>query len=322
MDPKRRPSASPIRKRARNPAGTTSIRKNRHAASRVCVAKSSPPRPPKPSSRSTSPTPWACSPARSACAARNSARRSRPSAATARKWVPIAKDLEEDVADNLREIIARHWIQGFEFQNSIKRWYTSEKLATHLTGFTGEIEETKDENGKPGTKVVGRFGVEYSMEDYLAGRDGWREHCRDQRGLVVPGNSSSLMPPRAGLNVQLTIDMGLQAIVEEELDAGLAEFKSELGAVILMDPKTGEILAMASRPHFDLNRRELGEDGNGAGFNFAIQAVYEPGSTFKMIADIRGDQRGSRDALHLGVLSQRPLHRRQTEVPDHTPSAI
>jgi cell division protein FtsI/penicillin-binding protein 2 len=55
------------------------------------------------------------------------------------------------------------------------------------------------------------------------GRDGWREHCRDSRGLVVPGNASSLLPPRAGLNVQLTLDMGLQAIVEEELDACLAE---------------------------------------------------------------------------------------------------
>jgi cell division protein FtsI/penicillin-binding protein 2 len=199
-------------------------------------------------------------------------------------WIPIVKELPEDVADSLREIIARHWIDGFEFQNSIKRWYTSEKLATHLTGFTGEIDTT-GENGKPETKVVGRFGVEYSMEDYLAGRDGWREHNRDQRGLVVPGNSASLMPPRAGLNVQLTIDMGLQAIVEEELDAGLAEFKSELGAVVLMDPKTGEILAMTSRPNFDLNRREgLGKDGNGAGFNFAIQGVYEPGSTFKVIA--------------------------------------
>jgi cell division protein FtsI/penicillin-binding protein 2 len=79
--------------------------------------------------------------------------------------------------------------------------------------------------------------------------------------------------------VQLTVDIGLQAIVEEEMDACLAEFKSERGAVVMMDPKTGEILAMASRPHFDLNRREkIAENG----FNFAIQAIYEPGSTFKI----------------------------------------
>ena len=193
---------------------------------------------------------------------------------------PSPRICPEDVADKLREAVDKNWIQGFEFQNSIKRWYTAPNLATHLIGFTGEIEETNDE-GKTETRVVGRFGVESSMEEYLAGRDGWREHCRDSRGLVVPGNSSSLLPPRAGLNVQLTIDMGLQAIVEEELDACLAEFESVRGTVVLMDPKTGDILAMASRPHFDLNHRE---DIAANGFNYAIQAIYEPGSTFKIVA--------------------------------------
>ncbi len=196
------------------------------------------------------------------------------------KWVPIAKELPEDIADNLRDTVDKHWIQGFEFQNSIKRWYTEENRATHLIGFTGETEETNDE-GKTETRVTGRFGVEFSMESYLAGRDGWREHCRDARGLVVPGSSSSLMPPRAGLNVQLTIDMGLQSIIEEEMDACLEEFKSIRGAVIMMDPKTGEILAMASRPNFGLNHRE---DVAKNGFNFVTQAIYEPGSTFKIIA--------------------------------------
>ncbi|MEX1049654.1 MAG: penicillin-binding protein 2 [Akkermansiaceae bacterium] len=196
------------------------------------------------------------------------------------KWVAIAKDLPDDIAEQLRETIARHWIQGFEFENSTKRWYTAPNLATHLTGFTGEVEET-DEDEKTLTRVLGRFGIESSMEEYLAGRDGWREHRRDARGLVVPGNSTSLMPPRAGLNVKLTLDMGIQAIVEEELDAGLAEFESEKGAVVLMDPKTGEILAMASRPHFDLNhKQDLAENG----FNYAIQATYEPGSTIKVVA--------------------------------------
>lgn len=196
------------------------------------------------------------------------------------KWVPVAKDLPEDVADGLRQLVDVHWLQGFEFQNSIKRWYTAPNLATHLIGFTGEIEET-NEDGKIEHRVVGRFGIESAMEEYLAGRDGWRQHSRDARGLVVPGGSTSLLPPRAGLNVQLTLDMGLQAIVEEELDANLAEFESKRGAVVLMDPHTGEILAMASRPHFDLNqRRNVATNG----FNYAVQAIYEPGSTFKIVA--------------------------------------
>src|SRR5690606_32446599 len=94
-------------------------------------------------------------------------------------------------------------------------------------------------------------------------------------------NSGSLLPPRAGLNVQLTIDMGLQAIVEEELDATLKEFESAKGTVVLMDPTTGEILAMANRPHFDLNHK-LNIAQNS--LNYAIQTTYEPGSTIKIIA--------------------------------------
>lgn len=196
------------------------------------------------------------------------------------EWLAIAKDLPEDVADNLRDAVESHWVGGFEFENSIKRWYTAPNQATHLIGFTGEVEK-KDDEGKPHTQVLGLFGVESSMEAFLAGRDGSREHFRDARGLVVPGNSASLKPPRAGLNVKLTIDMGIQSIVEEELDKGLAEFQSARGAVILMDPKTGEILAMASRPQFDLNlKQDLAENG----YNYAIQAIYEPGSTIKIVA--------------------------------------
>ena len=195
-------------------------------------------------------------------------------------WLPVAKDLPQDVADHLRDEIDSHWIQGFEFENSIKRWYTAQNLATHLIGFTGEVEK-KDDEGKPHTRVLGLFGIESSMEGFLAGKDGSREHFRDARGLVVPGYSGSLKPPRAGLNVKLTIDIGIQNIVEEELDAGLAEYESAKGAVVLMDPKTGEILAMASRPNFDLNHKEnIAENG----YNYAIQAIYEPGSTIKIVA--------------------------------------
>lgn len=207
------------------------------------------------------------------------------------KWIPIAKDLTEDQADLIRDAIDKNLLQGFDFENSLKRWYTSPHLATHLLGYTGEVM-VKDDQGVPHPKMVGRAGVEYSMEAYLAGRDGWRIHRRDQRGLVVPGDASSLMPPRAGLNVKLTIDMGLQAIIEEELDAALTEYVADCGAVVLMDPKTGDVLAMASRPHYDLN---LKKDLEKNSFNYAIQGVYEPGSTIKVVA--------TSGALNAGLVS-------------------
>ena len=196
------------------------------------------------------------------------------------KWVAIAKDIPEEVADSLRETVDKNWLQGFDFENSFQRWYSSPTLATHLTGFTSEIEET-DENDQKHPRMVGTFGIECSMEEYLIGRDGWRQYQRDAHGLVMAGNSSNLQAPRPGLNVQLTIDLGLQAIVEEEIDAALAEYKAERAAVVLMDPQTGEVLAMVSRPNFDLNHKETSLKNS---FNFATQAIYEPGSTYKLVA--------------------------------------
>jgi len=140
------------------------------------------------------------------------------------KWFPIAKDIPDDTAERLREIVDENYLQGIAFENSIQRWYANPNLATHLSGFTGEVKEIT-ENGKTAYRMAGRFGVESSQEEFLAGRDGRREHRRDSRGMIVPGKASSLLPPRAGLNVKLTIDLGTQAIVEEELDAGLDQFK-------------------------------------------------------------------------------------------------
>lgn len=195
-------------------------------------------------------------------------------------WFAIKKEIADDEAEKLRQTVDDNYIQGIEFENSIKRWYTNPELAVHITGFTGEVEE-KTPEGKTVRTMKGRFGIESAVEEYLAGRDGRREHQRDSRGLVVPGEENSLLPPRAGLNVKLTIDLSMQAIVAEELDAGLKKYGSKKGAVIVMDPKTGEILAMASRPDFDLNHKKNLQE---ASFNYAIQAKYEPGSTIKIIA--------------------------------------
>lgn len=196
------------------------------------------------------------------------------------KEFALVKDLKADAAEGVRDLIAKHWLEGFFMRESSKRWYTSPDLATHVIGYTGEIKAL-DEKGGKAFRQVGKFGVEASLEEYLAGSDGWQEHRRAPNGARIPGDTSSLKPPRSGLNVQLTLDMGAQAIVEEELDAGLKEFQSERGCVIVMDPKTGEIIAMANRPHFNLN---LLEDLDKNATNFALQAIYEPGSTIKIVA--------------------------------------
>ncbi len=191
----------------------------------------------------------------------------------------IAKNLPDDVVRGVQDIIDSNWLEGITIRNSYKRFYTSETLATHVVGFTGEGKELGP-TGRPAYRQIGQFGIEKAFEEYLAGRDGFRTERRDVYGMRIPGESQAVVPPRFGLDVQLTLDMGIQAIVEEELDAGLKEFGSGRGCAIVMDPKTGEILGMASRPHFNsLNRLEHLDEPC-----FALQSIYEPGSTIKIVA--------------------------------------
>ena len=193
-----------------------------------------------------------------------------------RLYFPIAKDLPEDVADSLRGLIEENHLKGFQFENSIRRWYSSPDLAVHVVGYTGE-EEYVGPKGKKAFRQVGKFGAEAAMDEFLQGRDGVWDHLN----IPMPGQDGEMIPPVHGLNVRLTLDMGMQAIVEEELDAALAEYEAPRGCIVVLDPDTGELLAMANRPHFNLNDKRGLADG---AMNYALQGVYEPGSTFKVVA--------------------------------------
>lgn len=217
--------------------------------------------------------------------------------------VVIAKDLREDEADEIEDTLKENYIFGFRFEKSIRRWYTTGQLATHTIGYVNH-------------KGEGQCGIERAFGTYLRGRDGYRVSRKDQSGLVLLTGGGKLMPPRSGLDVKLTLDLAIQTIVEEELDWGLDEFESRRGAVVMLEPGTGDVLAIASRPHFDLNLREDIEDTS---MHYAIQAIYEPGSTFKVVA--------TSAALDLGLMRPEDKvncywgHRNMGSyyVPDHHP---
>lgn len=215
----------------------------------------------------------------------------------------LTQNVIEDEADRLEELVRENWIQGLFFRKKMKRWYASPELAVHAIGFVNY-------------KGSGQCGIERRMEKRLAGKDGWRVLKANNQGMLLAPNEGELRPPRGGLHVKLTLDFGLQSIVEEELDAALEEFIAVQGAVILLEPKTGEILAMASRPHFNLNLRE---NVAGASFNYAIQAIYEPGSTLKIVATSGALDKG---LVHPGtqVFCHHGLMREgRFTVPDHHP---
>lgn len=222
---------------------------------------------------------------------------------TTRSEFVLEAGLREDIADPLEEMVRENRIQGIRFQKGSRRWYASPELACHVIGYVNH-------------EAVGQCGIESSMSEYLAGKDGYRITKSDPRGLLLAPNQGELRPPKAGLHVQLVLDLGLQAIVEEELDAALVEFQSQQGAVILLDPDTGDLLAVASRPSYDLNVRDNMEE---ASFNYAIQALYEPGSTLKVVGtsaalDLGLANPGTQVFCHHGILVEG-----RNRIPDHHP---
>ncbi|WP_018969510.1 peptidoglycan D,D-transpeptidase FtsI family protein [Rubritalea marina] len=180
----------------------------------------------------------------------------------------IYHGLASELAVRLEKLIKDRSIKGVFLREEKRRWYPAPELATHVVGYVNR-------DGR------GLAGVESSMNGFLEGTNGYEVEMRDIRGNIMPAHKGSFRAPNNGLNVQLTIDMGIQAICEEELDRGMEEFEGVKGCVVMMKPDTGEVLAMASRPHFNLNLRQKVVSN---GFNYALQAIYEPGSTFKIVA--------------------------------------
>ena len=159
-------------------------------------------------------------------------------------------------------------MRGISFEQEATRVYPNEQLLCHILGYV---------NGDN----VGVDGIERTMDEFLRGHDGFRYTERDRTGKEIVPYRGQERDARNGCNVHLTIDMGLQNIVEMELDAAIKQFHPKSATVILMQPKTGEILAMANRPNFDLNAQDDVPPDHRR--NRAIADMIEPGSTFKIV---------------------------------------
>lgn len=158
-------------------------------------------------------------------------------------------------------------LPGIDRRTEVLRYHPALETAAHTVGFTG-------------TENEGRAGIEYTRNAELQGRDG------EGIAQVTGGLSRQRLDtrvvtrPEPGASIELTIDLPLQRIVERELQAGVAENRAVGGTAIVMDPWTGDILALANVPTFNPNA--FGDFG-AASVNRAVQSVYEPGSTFKIV---------------------------------------
>jgi cell division protein FtsI/penicillin-binding protein 2 len=161
-------------------------------------------------------------------------------------------------------------LPGVTVAAATKRFHPEGDLASLLLGFLG-----RDHGGLS--------GLEADLESVLAGQPGVLYFERDGDGQPIAVGQTQEQPGTPGSDVRLTIDRYIQRLVEDELDARVAAHKASGGSIIVMDPKTGAILAMASRPSFKLSQLDLDNPQQDLYRNRAVTDAYEPGSVMKVI---------------------------------------
>jgi cell division protein FtsI (penicillin-binding protein 3) len=161
--------------------------------------------------------------------------------------------------------VAALGLAGVGFLTEDRRYYPNRELAAHLIGYVGIDNQ-------------GLSGIESTYDSEIGGKAGQILIHTDARRRAF---SRIDRPPTAGATVELTIDKHLQHIVERELRAGIRTYDADAGAVVMLDPQTGEVLALASAPSFNPNA--FGAATSSQRRNRAVQDVYEPGSTFKVV---------------------------------------
>jgi len=176
--------------------------------------------------------------------------------------------LERNLRKEECELLLSNAEPGVIIERHAKRYYPHENIGSQVIGFT-DVDDR------------GVAGIEKRFDQYLKGQNGWVYRQRNGKGLTKPKNGFPIKPPIDGANIQLTIDLDYQTILQEELLRRLEETGAKTALGVLMDPQTGDLLAMASIPDFDPNRVSEYDLENQK--NRTITDQFEPGSTFKIV---------------------------------------
>ncbi len=215
--------------------------------------------------------------------------------------VTVKRKIDRDTEEQVRKWIDAEKIKGIQIDEDAKRYYPDANLASHVIGFTG-------------TDNQGLQGIESVMDKYLKGLPGKILSEVDARGSALPLNSEKRIDAQDGLNVVLTIDKTIQYLATKTIEKAIDDYKVKRGAIaIVMDPRNGDILAMVSKPDYDLNKpfaapagvvgvdpatwsgttnEDVGILNQTVWRNKAISDTYEPGSTFKSFTTAAGLEEG------------------------------
>ncbi len=180
-------------------------------------------------------------------------------------FVWVARQVDRSLAPQILTMGS----DGIGIVEESKRVYPQGRLAGHLLGFTN-IDQR------------GLESLELAFNGALEGQDGWRSTLRDARGKLLIGPWTTGTDPEDGYDLVLTIDSVVQQVAEEALEWGVKKYHAKGGSVVVMDPETGAIQAMANAPSFDPNAPAGSPAENRR--NRAVTDLFEPGSIFKIVA--------------------------------------
>lgn len=178
---------------------------------------------------------------------------------------PGGRKISEEKADQIRELR----LKGVVVAEDNKRHYPYGAFLSHVLGFAGIDNQ-------------GLTGLEHYYDELLRGKPGFVSYFSTASGKEMPNTPEGYVEPKDGLDLVLTIDRNIQSYIERELDLAMLKYEPNNALAIAMDPKTGEILAMASRPQYNPEEYQ-NYDPQIYNRNLPIWMTYEPGSTFKII---------------------------------------
>lgn len=180
----------------------------------------------------------------------------------------IAKRVDAKKADTLSALLP----QGFYFEEEKRRVYPHSELASHLLGFVSKEEEREE----------GRYGLERFYDQNLSGAAGIFQGVKSATGFWIALGKRIINPPKNGASIILSVDYNIQLKAEEVLSRVREKWEGEAGMILVLDPRTGKILAMASRPSFNPN--EFSKEKDYSVFlNRLVESMYELGSVMKPI---------------------------------------
>ncbi len=211
--------------------------------------------------------------------------------------VTIATDIDISAVTQLKEL--RDYLPGIDISEDYVRTYNYPGLATHILGRVGKISsEEYEANSSKGygiNDIIGKQGIERWAEEYLRGKDGMKGTSTNIDGEDV--ELIEEVDPVPGNYIMLTIDKDLQETLEKSLESKIKSIGNDCnaGAAVVLDVNTGDCLAMASYPTYDMSRFDedyasLIENKSNPMINRAVSGLYSPGSTFKPLAAIAGVQ--------------------------------